>query len=112
LSEAEYMLGESYRKGTGVKRDSTSALSWYLKAAKKGNSDAQLMSSVLYLSGEAWRKELVKSFIWAEIALQNGNEEASKIIKKLEKKISKEDRFKASRDALRCIKSKYKNCPY
>ena len=38
---AEFLVGSSYQRGSGVKKDINQAVEWYRKAARKGNKQAQ-----------------------------------------------------------------------
>jgi TPR repeat protein len=51
-AEAEYMLGNMYNFGLGVKRDPQQAVHWYSKAITKGHKDAQLNLGVMFDKGD------------------------------------------------------------
>lgn len=108
-TDAEYMTGECLRQGT--RRDPALALSWYLKAARKGHAAAQLMAASLYLSGEGWRSEPYKALVWAEVARQNGEEQASILLTRAERALREPERSAALQQAALCIKSGYRDCP-
>ena len=105
------MMGEYKREGWAGKKDAAVALSWYLKAAKKGNAAAQLMASSLYLSGEGWRKEPQKAAVWAELARVNGERQAHLVLAQAGKKIPAKDVEEALFLAGNCLNSGYKSCP-
>jgi TPR repeat protein len=105
------MLGESCRSGLGVKKDGAVALSWYLKAARKGHPAAQLMAASLYLSGEGWRKEPAKAIVWAEIARVNGEPQAMALLDKASKGLRQEKKSEAMELAALCLLSAYQDCP-
>jgi TPR repeat protein len=46
VAEAEFYLGLMYAQGQGVPQDDPAALSWYRKAADKGDADAQFYTMV------------------------------------------------------------------
>ena len=108
-TDAEYMTGECLRQGT--RRDPALALSWYLKAARKGHAAAQLMAASLYLSGEGWRSEPYKALVWAEVARQNGEEQAAALLARTERALREPERSAALQQAALCIKSAYRDCP-
>jgi len=108
-TDAEYMTGECLRQGT--RRDPALALSWYLKAARKGHAAAQLMAASLYLSGEGWRSEPYKALVWAEVARQNGEEQAAALLARTERALREPERSAALQQAVLCIKSAYRDCP-
>ena len=44
--EAQCLLATCYKDGKGVDIDETEALKWYLRAAKQGNTKAQMMTAL------------------------------------------------------------------
>ena len=105
------MLGESYRSALGVKKDGALALSWYMKAARKGHPAAQLMAASVYLSGEGWRKEPAKAVVWAEIARLNGEPQAKVLLDKAGKGLGQEKKSEALELAAVCLRTAYQDCP-
>ena len=52
-ADAQYNLGQAYRRGEGVKKDAGEAESWYRKAAAKGHPQAQAaLGLLLFQSGD------------------------------------------------------------
>jgi TPR repeat protein len=105
------MLGESLRAGWGADKDGVSALSWYLKAAKKGHPSAQLMAAYVYLSGEGWRSEPLKAAVWAEVARTNGEAQAASLLSQAGKKMPAKDLNEAIQLAQLCLQTGYRDCP-
>lgn len=54
--EQECMLGDRYFVGYGVAKDYEKAVKWYIKAADKGNSEAQATLGYCYLHGKGVEK--------------------------------------------------------
>ena len=52
IAEAQYLLGECYIKGDGVKADPAEAVKWYRKAADQGFAKAQNSLGYCYYNGE------------------------------------------------------------
>lgn len=113
LPEAQYMLGLMYDKGEGVPRAIDQALKLWVAAAKHGHLSSQLMAAHTYLSGNAHRGEpqLLKAFVWGEIAAARGNEDAS-LVRDYASFQLKEDEVQAARRAAKvCQDSDYARCP-
>lgn len=70
---AQYFVGQMYRKGDGVEKNSEQALSWYRKAAEQGNRPALYNLGWMYDSGEDVPKDLEKALFWYEKAAQQGD---------------------------------------
>ncbi len=111
-ADAEYMVGEYHRAGLGGQgRDGALALSWFLRAARKGHSGAQLMAASIYFSGEGWRAEPQKALIWAELARINGEAQAAQVATRAGKGMRAEQLQGAMQQADLCLKTSYKDCP-
>lgn len=111
-ADAEYMLGEYHRTGLGgVPRDGALALSWFLRAARKGHPGAQLMAASIYFSGEGWRAEPQKALIWAELARINGEAQAAQLTGRAGKGMRADLQQEALQLANLCLKTSYKDCP-
>ncbi len=111
-AEAEYMLGEYYRAGLGgLQRDGALALSWFLRAARKGHPGAQLMAASIYFSGEGWRAEPLKAMVWAELARQNGEAQADQLAGRAGKALRATQLQEAIQQAGICLRTGYRDCP-
>jgi TPR repeat protein len=71
-----YRLGECFEFGyLGCEKDTTSAVFYYLIAAKQGNADACFALSALYLTGDETKNikpSEEKAFYWASVAAEKG----------------------------------------
>lgn len=113
LPEAQYLLALMYSEGEGVPRSAQEALRWWVAAAKQGHLSSQLMAAHTYLSGDATRGEpdLLKAFVWGEIAAARGNQDAS-LVRDYASYQMKEDAVAAARQAAKvCQDSQYARCP-
>ena len=57
---AQFMLGECYRNGDGVKKNTAIAIKWYCLAAEQGNEKAQQRLNELKSSSHSlwpWKKK-------------------------------------------------------
>ena len=51
-ANAQYNLGNRYRKGEGVPQDDKEAVKWFRKSAEQGDASAQCNLGVMYYLGE------------------------------------------------------------
>ena len=79
--EAQYLLGECYIKGKGVKADPAEAVKWYRLAADQGLDEAQYNLGVAYLEGSGVEKDRVEAAKWFRMAADQGMEDAAKMMK-------------------------------
>ena len=66
-------LGWMYQKGLGVKQNYTSALFWYSRAAKKGDSEAQKNIGWMYHHGLGVKKDYTIAIFWYRKAANQKN---------------------------------------
>ena len=67
-AEAQYNLGNMYRKGLGVPQDYGEAVQWYRKAAERENAKAQLFLGNMYFFGQGVSKDYVQAYMWYILA--------------------------------------------
>ena len=66
-------LGDLYRGGSaGVKRDATTALGWYRKAAAKGGGEAMFAIGQMHAHGDGVKRDNGKALAWAIRAADAG----------------------------------------
>ena len=71
--EALYYIAECYDYGQGgVEQDFEEAFKWYMKAALRGNKDAQFSLGYMYHLGEGVEKNETESFKWYRKAAEQG----------------------------------------
>ncbi len=70
---AQNYLGESYRDGSGVKRDRRKAMHWFRLAAEQGESDAQLSLGYQLFYGEGAKRDRPQALAWYRKAAKIGN---------------------------------------
>ncbi len=80
---AQCNLGYMYEKGYGVTQDYTEAAKWYGMAAEQGDDAGQFNLGVMYEYGDGVKKDLNIAKHWYEKAAAQGNEDAKKVLKKL-----------------------------
>ena len=107
---AQFSLGVMYRMGEGVEKDYVEALKWYRKAARQGDPEAQNSLGVMNESGRGTDVNVVKAFMWYEISATNGDHRGKLNMRRLGKKLSREELDTAMKFSQKCIASNYRNC--
>ncbi len=67
-AEAQFNLGNMYRKGLGVPQDYAEAVNWFRKAAEQGHAKAQLFLGNMYFFGQGVSKDYVQAYMWFNLA--------------------------------------------
>lgn len=70
---AQYLVGELYYSGDGVKKNAAQAAKWFRKAAGKGEARAQCSLAALYFNGEGVVKDYAEAARWFEKAARQGD---------------------------------------
>jgi TPR repeat protein len=68
--KAQFWLGASYLRGTGVERDYEQSLAWLTKSAKQGNADALNLLGQMYENGEGVRQDYSQAAKWYRVACE------------------------------------------
>jgi uncharacterized protein len=71
---AQFILGNLYRRGTGVREDARTAALWYERAARQGNLDAQMTLGELYYAGEGVPRNFATARGWFRRAALSGRD--------------------------------------
>lgn len=86
-SQAQYLVGLMFTRGSGTRLDYDKAQQWYTTAANQGNADAQRALGAVYYKAEGVRRDYVASYMWLNLAAMQGDAAALKfrdtVIKKL-----------------------------
>ncbi len=83
--EAQNNLAALYHEGAGVPDDQTEAFKWWSLAAERGFGRSQLNLATLYLDGVGVMMDYALAYKWAWLALAKGEGEAPKILERLSK---------------------------
>ena len=70
---AQFQLAIAYSKGTGVEKNSDTALEWYTQAAGRGHSMAQRTLGNMYMNGEGVPVNKPLALAWYSILAEQGN---------------------------------------
>lgn len=69
----EYMLGQHYGNGLGVRKDAAKALEWYLRAAERGLAEARYEAGCAYLYGWGVKADSREAKKWLDQAAGQGH---------------------------------------
>ena len=71
-ADAQFSLGNSYRKGEGVPLDFDEAVSWYRKAAEQGDKTAQYALGFMYYKGQGVPQDYAEAVRWGRRSADQG----------------------------------------
>jgi len=77
-AEAAFWLGRMYEDGLGVKKNVSTAVTWYTKAAKAGWVHAKVRLGEIYLNGTEELQDFKKARTWLESAAYDGDRRAER----------------------------------
>jgi hypothetical protein len=66
---AQYMLGEMFRMGQGVKKDEPAAVKWYKKAAEGGSPEGQYALGMCYATGVGTEVDMISAYQWLSLSI-------------------------------------------
>ena len=72
-AEAQYNLGQMYRKGKGVLQDYKEAVKWYRKSAEHGLERAQNILGFMYANGKGVTQDYKEAVKWYRKSAEQGN---------------------------------------
>jgi len=80
-TEAQFVLGDMYRNGRGVKQDFKEAVKWFRKASEQGYAEAQYDLGLMYYLGRGVERDFQESETWMRKAAEQGNADAQNFLK-------------------------------
>lgn len=92
-----HILGQSYLKGRGVKKDVANAVVLFKKAAEEGCSFCQCALGECYFSGIGVPKDGVMSYMWLNLAAAEGDPVTMKMRDSAGSKLSSDQLAEAQR---------------
>jgi TPR repeat protein len=108
ISMAQNNLGSIYENGKGVAQDLQKAAIWYQKAAVQGDKNAQFNLGAFYFD-EGGDLNLMYSYMWFKISLENGVNIARENVDFLKTKMSSSHLEKADFFIYECLE-KQRGC--
>lgn len=104
-AEAQYLIGEMYRKALGVEGDEKKGLEWIEKAAEQGYAQAQFVLGFSYYHGIGEEDNSTKALSWIQLAADQGHERAFDALEDLDWLIKLEN--KAPKTSLTGLDAKF-----
>ena len=104
--ESQVELAQSYFLGRGVKQDLDQAREWSKFAAEAGFARAQHLLGVMYTTGRGVPQDYIQAHVWLSSAAAQGDEDATKALMALEKRMTAGDVFKARKLAQEIVSKK------
>ena len=84
-TEAQFVLGDMYRNGRGVKQDFKEAVKWFRKASEQGYAEAQYDLGLMYYFGRGVERDIQESKTWMRKAAEQGNADAQNFLKEVQR---------------------------
>ena len=72
-SVMQHTLGNMYKTGRVVKKNSRQAMEWFLKSAEQGNAGGQLSLGIMYYTGDGGRIDHREAVKWFLKSAEQGN---------------------------------------
>ncbi len=108
---AQYQVALMHKMGLGVSKSEKEARKWSRLAAKQGHTDAQVLLGSLYYTKEGNESpDVIKAYMWYEVAAAQGNPEAKKEVATITKELSPQQLAEAQAKAQQCKSSNYEKC--
>jgi TPR repeat protein len=107
-AKAQSKLGAMYFRGYGVRQNYKKAVEWYRKAAEKGDGIAQSNLGFMFYAGHGVAKNKVRANMWVNLAIMNGNENAKRHKKVVERSMSAKDISKSQELAQKWMQARGK----
>ena len=60
----------------GVEQDVGTAIYWFRKGAEQGYAGAQYYLALMYIQGQAVKRDLVEAYMWLDLAVKQDSREA------------------------------------
>ncbi|RHZ89085.1 hypothetical protein Glove_19g297 [Diversispora epigaea] len=76
---AQYFLGNCYKRGHGINVDQVKAFEWYKKAAECGDNDGQYEVGKCFYEGRGTKKDIINAIYWLNKAKENGDFDDSEL---------------------------------
>jgi TPR repeat protein len=99
-TDAQFNLGQMYRKGEDVPQNYQEAVKWFKKAAEHGyvGGGIQIVLATMYHEGKGGvPKDNVKAYMWLNLAASQGNKLAVEVRSIMGEEMTKEQIAEAER---------------
>lgn len=82
-AQAQLQMGNAFAAGMpeyGIEQDASRAYTWYLKAARQNNADAQYQVAVSLILGEGVTRNVRDARVWLQRAARQGHADAREVL--------------------------------
>ena len=107
---AQFNLGEMYRREDGFSLDYETAIKWHKPAAEQRFSFSQSNLGFMYANGQGVPRDLIYAYMWANLGASNGNEKGKRLSVVLAKQMNSVQIAKAKDLTRECVRREYKGC--
>ena len=107
---ANYALGHSYLKGSGIKKNYKLALKAFKYSALREHPTSRLIIGNMYYKGQGVIVSYPRAFLWWSLAEDLNIDGASQNIEMIKKKMNKDQYSKAKEMYLICMQDTLYNC--
>lgn len=108
---AQYKVAVMHRMGLGVPKSEKEARKWSRLAARQGNPQAQtLLGSLYYKASGEESPDVLRAYMWYEVAATQGDAEARKDLAVLTKELTPQQVAEGREKAQKCKSSRYEQC--
>ena len=97
LVTSQFNLAVHYATGSGLPKDMSQAVHWYLLAAEQHHAKAMYNLSIAYERGEGVTRDLVEAAMWVRLAAKSGHEQAAKSMAQVDAKLRPDEIADANR---------------
>ena len=108
--KSQFLLGEMYASGWGVKKDYAKALKWYRLAAEVGDPEAHSGLGLMYEKGRGVPQDYVLAYMWYELSATQGDALGVEKRVLMENRLTRAQLAEAQEMARQCFARNYKNC--
>jgi TPR repeat protein len=89
-ASGQWLLGDAFENGNGVRQNYAEAAAWYRKAATQGQPIAQFSLGLLYVKGDGVPKDYVEAYKWWNLCTARADAKAKENLAKLEKMMTRD----------------------
>eukprot|EP00903_Cladosiphon_okamuranus_P004390 g4388.t1 len=110
IVDAQHNLALMYHRGIGTDKNDAEAIRWFKELAKYGDPSAQGNLGAIFINGQPEIIDHLQGYAWLYLAVDGGNETASRHLEVLSSEMSPGDIKRAEDLANQCLQSAYLEC--
>ena len=110
IPASRYMIGYTYFQGEGNIQNRPRAFREFMEAALDGYADAQYMIAFMYLDGSGIPRQPLQAYVWASLADENNQSQATELIDAASNRISTGQAMRADALIQACLNAGLEKC--